>query len=89
MNMMIKRLMVWGAGALVAFGVSANNKTPGYGSRQDSIAIYNTFIHKADSCYMKQNFELASIIFDKAFSLGVKPVGNHLYNGRLRSGFKW
>ena len=79
--MMIKKLMVWVAGILVTCGVSANNKTAEYGNQQDSIAVYNTLINKADSCYMKQNFELASMFFDKAFSLGVKPVDKHLYNG--------
>lgn len=79
--MKMKRLMVWVAGILVTCGVSANNKTAEYGNQQDSIAVYNTLINKADSCYMKQNFELASMFFDKAFSLGVKPVDKHLYNG--------
>lgn len=79
--MKMKRLIVWIAGILITCGVSANNRTAEYGNRQDSIAIYNTFIFKADSCYMKQNFELASKFFDKAFSLGVKPVDKHLYNG--------
>lgn len=79
--MMIKKLMVLVAGAFITCGVYAMNTAPGYGNRQDSIAIYNTFIFKADSCYMKQNFELASMFFDKAFSLGVKPVDKHLYNG--------
>ncbi len=79
--MMIKRLMVWVVGILFACGVSANNNTIEYGNLQDSIAIYNSLINKADSCYMKQDFELASRYFDKAFSLGVKPVDKHLYNG--------
>lgn len=79
--MKMKRLMVWIAGILVTCGVYANNTAPEYGNQQDSIAVYNTLINKADSCYMKQNFELASMFFDKAFSLGVKPVDKHLYNG--------
>lgn len=79
--MMIKKLMVLVAGTFITCGVYANNTAPEYGNRQDSTAIYNTFIFKADSCYMKQNFELASMFFDKAFSLGVKPVDKHLYNG--------
>lgn len=77
----MKRLMVWIAGVLITCGVSANNKIAEYGNQEDSIAIYNTFIYKADSCYMKQNFEQASMFFGKAFSLGVKPVDKHLYNG--------
>lgn len=79
--MMIKKLMVLVAGAFITCGVYAKNTAPEYGSRQDSIATYNTLIFKADSCYMKQNFELASKFFDKAFSLGVMPVDKHLYNG--------
>lgn len=79
--MKMKRLMVLVAGILIACGVYANNIAAEYGNQQDSIAVYNTLINKADSCYMKQNFELASNFFDKAFSLGVKPVDKHLYNG--------
>lgn len=79
--MKMKSLMIWVAGILIACGVSANDKTAEYGNRLDSIAVYNTLINKADSCYMKQNFGLASKFFDKAFSLGVKPVDKHLYNG--------
>lgn len=79
--MKMKRLIVWIAGILITCGVSANNRSAEYGNQQDSIKIYNALINKADSCYMKQNFELASMFFDKAFSLGVKPVDKHLYNG--------
>ena len=73
--------MVLVAGVFITCSVHANNTAPEYGNQQDSIAIYNTLIFKADSCYMKQNFELASKFFDKAFSLGIKPVDKHLYNG--------
>lgn len=48
---------------------------------QESSAQYNSFISKADSCFMKGNYTLASEFFDKAFAIGVKPQGNHLYNG--------
>ena len=65
--MKIKRLMVWIAGILITCGVSANNKTAEYGNQQDSTTIYNTLISKADSCYMKQNFELASMFLTRRF----------------------
>lgn len=77
----MERLMFWVVGALVACVVSANNTTSEYGDQQGSLVIYNTFITKADSCYMQRNFELASEFFDKAFSIGIKPVDKHLYNG--------
>lgn len=79
--MKMKRLRTWIVGILITCGASANNKDMEYGNQLDSIAIYNTLINKADSCYMKQNYELASNFFDKAFSLGVKPIDKHLYNG--------
>ncbi len=79
--MMIKKLIVLVAGVFITCGVYANNTAPEYDNRQGSIAIYKTLIYKADSCYMKKNFELASNFFDKAFSLGVKPADIDLYNG--------
>ena len=78
---MIKKLIVLVAGVFITCGVYANNTAPEYDNRQDSIEIYKTLINKADSCYMKQNFELASNFFDKAFSLDVKPADVDLYNG--------
>jgi len=65
----------------IVCAVSANDKTTEYDNRQDPIVLYNTFINKADSCYMQQNFALASDFFDKAFSIGIKPIDKHLYNG--------
>ncbi len=75
------KLLICAICILIAGIVSANNATPSSETRQDSTAEYNMFIHKADSCYMNQNFELASKFFDKAFSLGVRPIDTHLYNG--------
>lgn len=75
------RWIVWAVGMLIVCPVSASGQMTGPGSRQDSIALYNTFINQADSCYMRQNFELASKFFDKAFSTGVEPADKHLYNG--------
>jgi len=66
---------------LIVCAVSANDKTTEYDNLQDPTVLYNTFINKADSCYVQQNFALASDFFDKAFSIGIKPVDKHLYNG--------
>ncbi len=79
--MTMKKFIIWVVSVLITCGVHANDTLHECCNQLDSIAIYNTFIFKADSCYMKQNFDLASAFFDKAFSLGVKPVDKHLYNG--------
>ncbi|MBD5307285.1 MAG: hypothetical protein HDS14_06635 [Bacteroides sp.] len=79
--MMTKKLMIWVSYFLITCSASANNEAPEYETLSDSIEIYKTLIYKADSCYMKKNFELASNFFDKAFSLGVKPAEVDLYNG--------
>lgn len=79
--MKTSKFMALAIGAMIVCNAFANYNSSEPVIRQDSIALYNTLIARADSCYMRQDFAIASDFFDKAFSIGIEPIDTHLYNG--------